>query len=188
MAWGLFEWVASVDQHSALEWGKLIVTVIASATAAFIAYKFGKAQADIGRQQARTAALAATTARNKLRLDLFERRVAIYDAARFAIEDAQVRRGNVSDEMVLSYGFKCIPAKWLFDQDVVVFLGEVQGGLWKLRRLSKHIAEDGKTDSTADEIAVILASFEIHLAQLNELMTPYLLFTDRDGGALQSPN
>ncbi|MEJ8851572.1 hypothetical protein [Variovorax rhizosphaerae] len=52
-----------------------ISTLIAASVAAGVTIYFGRVQAGIARQQAKTAAMAAATARNKLRLDLFEKRL-----------------------------------------------------------------------------------------------------------------
>ena len=49
-----------------------LLTFAAALIAAGIAWKFGRVQAEIARTQAAKAAAAARTARNKLRLELFE--------------------------------------------------------------------------------------------------------------------
>ncbi|MGA7657441.1 MAG: hypothetical protein WCA96_11750, partial [Methylocella sp.] len=50
-----------------------IATIIASLAAAFVAWQLGRTQADISKSQLRTS-------REKLRLDLFEKRYAVYIA------------------------------------------------------------------------------------------------------------
>lgn len=58
-----------------------LLTFGAALIAARLAWRFGEIQANIVRQQAETSAAAAATAtaRNKLRLDLIDRRLKIYD-------------------------------------------------------------------------------------------------------------
>lgn len=74
-------WIATWPWQTIGEAVKSFALPLAAPLAAFyVANKFGHIQADIGRRQAETAALAMKTARNKLRLDLFEKRFAIYEA------------------------------------------------------------------------------------------------------------
>lgn len=105
----------------------------------------------------------------------------IYDAARFAIEDAQIRNGKVTSEMVLTFGEKCIPAKWLFEPGVSEYLQEIKGELWKLRELSVRIPPEDCIDiNTPLQVAGTLSWFRLQSGRLDEVMAPYLLFTDRD--------
>lgn len=58
-----------------------VATIIASATAATITYKFGKAQQRIAGEQATTAAAQKDIAYDKLKWDLFGKRYEIYSTA-----------------------------------------------------------------------------------------------------------
>lgn len=183
------ELIGRIDWAIALEWFKaatpLLAALIASFTAAFVTIKFGRIQAAIADRQANTAALAARTARNKLRLDLFERRVKVYDAASQAIAYAQLRRGRVEVEKVFSYAAELSPAKWLFGPEINSHLSQIQRELWRLRELSQMIPTDGKENEVAEGLESSLAWFQQQRGVLSDLMSPYLLFTDRDADSPQ---
>ncbi len=73
------------------------------------------------------AAIAATiayqqwrTARNKLKLDLFERRMEIYEAARELLGNV-ARTGNTTLEKQFEFLSKTRSAKWLFGPEVVEY-------------------------------------------------------------------
>lgn len=94
-----------------------VLTFVAALFAAGVAVFFGRTQARIARQQAATAAGAALTAKNKLRLDLFDRRMKIYDAVTAYMDEAATSADWRSDA---SPFFKDVSsARWLFDQSVV---------------------------------------------------------------------
>lgn len=66
-------------------------------------------------------------ARNKLKLDLFERRMEIYEAVRDMLGKA-ANRGKLSGEQEIQYLQSIQPAKWLFGVEVSRYLEE---DLWK---------------------------------------------------------
>lgn len=63
------------------------------------------------------------TARRKLKLDLFEKRLEVYDAARTAIGQIIVH-GKVSAEVESAYLMGIAGAKWLFDKKMVEYLNQ----------------------------------------------------------------
>jgi hypothetical protein len=62
-----------------------IGTVIAAGAAAFVAFRLGKSQAESARMQAQVAMRNWQTANERVVLDLFERRLAIYEGARHVV-------------------------------------------------------------------------------------------------------
>lgn len=89
------------------------VALIGAMSASFIAWRFGSIQADIARQQARTA-------QNKLKLDLFDKRVAVYNAIAEYINlspESVAERGGMGD-----YIPRFAPVKWLFDEKIADWL------------------------------------------------------------------
>jgi predicted metalloprotease len=80
----------------------LLAALLAAGVGAWVAHKFGRIQESIAKQQAATAAAAATTARNKLRLDLFDRRWAIYQTAKGVI-DTMAHQDDDPDSAALKY-------------------------------------------------------------------------------------
>ncbi len=83
--------------------------LIGAGAAAFIAWRFGSIQARIAEQQARTA-------RNKLRLDLFERRLKVYQAVADYLEDVpKWAPGEAKlDEHLPNFA----AVRWLFGKEV----------------------------------------------------------------------
>lgn len=63
------------------------------------------------------------TAQNKLKLELFERRFAVFDAARKLIGSI-MGSGRATDEKVFEYLTGTREAKWLLDKDVAKYLDE----------------------------------------------------------------
>nr|WP_156889361.1 hypothetical protein [Halomonas sp. 1513] len=63
------------------------------------------------------------TAQNKLKLDLFDRRVAIYEAARHLIVSAR-GSGRVSQVAEFKYQSGIRGARWLYNEEIVKYLEE----------------------------------------------------------------
>ena len=100
---------------------KNIGTPLVAVCGVFIAHKFGKIQAAIAQQQANTAALSVQTARNKLKLDLFDRRLTIYNTVTTMLGQLGMT-GNLSSDDERNYLVGINGAHWLFDVHVVAFL------------------------------------------------------------------
>lgn len=66
------------------------------------------------------------TAQNKLKLDLFDRRLQVYTAVRDYIAGVLVS-GRTSNEAELAYTTSTRGPRWLFDEDIVEYLDKV---LW----------------------------------------------------------
>ena len=94
---------------------------VGSATAAWVAHKFGSIQARIAQQQADTAALVAKTARNKLKFEQFDRRLVIYKATQDVLAKVSTH-GRLTDEDESGYLIGTSGAHWLFDKAVVEYL------------------------------------------------------------------
>jgi len=76
-------------------------------------------------------------ARNKLKLDLFERRMTVYEAVRKTLGKA-VTSGALSFEDEIQYHEGTRSAKWLFGEDVSTYL---EKDFWpKLNELNLHVA------------------------------------------------
>ncbi len=63
------------------------------------------------------------TAQNKLKLDLFDRRFSVYDAARNLLA-AIMTSGKAKDEEVFKFLFATREAKWLLNIEVATYLEE----------------------------------------------------------------
>lgn len=147
------------------------VALIGAGTAAYIAWRFGSIQARIAEQQARTA-------RNKLRLDLFEKRMKVYEAIAeylntlpsWAMQESRL------DEFLPRFA----PARWLFGPEVMKWVEEemLRAGLdyvmarFESARETKNIAMAASLDTQQDW------ALEVQRVRLVEIFTPYLKLED----------
>ncbi|NVM87654.1 hypothetical protein FHT32_001293 [Variovorax sp. SG517] len=98
-----------------------MIQFFAAAAAVFVAYKFGKIQAGIAKQQADTAILAAKTARNKLKFELFERRLVMYDRV-YAYIDTVIGQGKIVAESDSEFLTSVRAMGWITDRSVVDYV------------------------------------------------------------------
>jgi hypothetical protein len=107
-----------MDYSTVIELAKIFATPI---VAAIVTFTFGKMQLRIAKAQADTAKQAKDIAHDKLRLDLLERRMKVYDAVIKFIRTTQAeRRVNMSDVIDLTRDVQV--AKWLFEPEIYKFL------------------------------------------------------------------
>src|SRR6266436_1864080 len=87
-----------------------IATFVAAIAAAFITFYFGRVQAKIARQQAELASV-------RLKNDLFDRRFAVFDAARHLLFDEIEVHRNVTEAGFQAYRRGIANVVFLFDDD-----------------------------------------------------------------------
>lgn len=156
---------------------RAVSPVLAALLAGGVAWKFGSIQAGIARQQAATAASAAATARNKLKLDLFERRLAVYKIAQDS-SLAITRFGRDGETAALDYFNGISAARWLFGEDVVNYL---QKDL-KIPIVGFRTATDEMRDMEPGESKEKLSTVQVenrdaffaNYNRINEVFSPYL--------------
>jgi hypothetical protein len=73
---------------------------------------------------------------NKLRLDLFDRRYKVYDAARQLIVHI-ISRANLDDSQLCKFNAETLDAEFLFDADVVSFLDALRDQALKIQAARK---------------------------------------------------
>jgi hypothetical protein len=112
----------------------LIAALLAAGVGAYVAHKFGTIQAGIARQQAETAKAAAATAKNKLKLELFERRMEVYECAQNALRIAS-QTGDLANPDEMQYLAGIQGARWLFGDDVNDYLSSK---LWRMLYTLHH--------------------------------------------------
>lgn len=76
----------------------------------------------------------AKTARDKLRLDLFEKRYGVYVGFE-NLAKVVMGSGNVSQEALREYSLHTAPSEFLFDKDVIQYLEKV----WKIALELQHV-------------------------------------------------
>lgn len=157
-----------------------VFTFISAVIAAFVAAFFGRVQAKIARQQAATAAGAALTARNKLRLDLFDRRLKIYDAVTDFME---ANLGAADWRSDASPFFREVSAaRWLFDQSVVDWIQQELMEVIREVRITQANLESRSTGPDAYEANAASAHAGRKLlaqyARRDEVFRPFMHLTD----------
>lgn len=176
-------WIASWPWQ--VIWGEVkssVFPLVAPSAAVYVAYKFGHIQADIGRRQAETAAQAMATNRDKLRLDLFDRRFAVYEAARRLINKAIRQTAILSKDDVHVFFDATEQADWLFDEKTARYLSDkVFQDAFDLATLLTDLADE---QDQAEKQKLLVRKFDavrrftVHQGMLHTMMEPYLGFTD----------
>ncbi len=173
-------WIASWPWQAIGYGVKTFALPVAAPLAAFyVANKFGHIQAEIGRRQAETAAMAMNTARNKLRLDLFEKRFAVYDAAALVIDATLGNKVTYDQRFDFMEAIK--PARWLFDAEVVEHLDRIFSKVFDVIELNDNINEEPDADQRKSMVLrkkKYVKDLLDHRETLRSLMTPYLRFTE----------
>jgi hypothetical protein len=111
-----------------------ILTIVVSAAAGFISWlqwrtakrqgETAVTQSETAKKQWETAEKQAETARNRLRLDLFERRIAVYDAlmkmAAIAVAD-----GDITHEQRRTCAIATKGAEFLFNKEILDYCDQL---------------------------------------------------------------
>lgn len=119
----------------------------------------------------------AQTARAKLKLDLFERRLAVRNAVYAWISDSLNNPSR--DEQDGAFFAACNEAQWLFDSAIYQYLHDT---LWdsrcRLMELDVQVGAGGGPDHAAlvKERATLVKWLYAQRWELDEKLTPYLSF------------
>lgn len=123
------------------------------------------------------------TSHDKLRLDLFERRHAIYRALmNFLLKlDPDASK---SGDRIRGFLADTNDACFLFGKDVVDFLSEVYGKATRHRHIILNLQDRNPSDHEKykqwfNEETELLEWFDGQMARANEVFAPYLTFKDR---------
>lgn len=116
------------------------------------------------------------TARMKLKLDLFDKRMVVYEAVRHAIGQIMVH-GKTSAEVESAYLIGVTGAKWLFDKEMDKYLNEK---LWRLiSRL--HTVQFEQIGAPAEERrqavekqCKVMEEMSIHWQSIDSKFYPFL--------------
>lgn len=82
------------------------------------------------------------TARHRLRLDLFERRMAVFEALMALVQTA-IKKGDVELEAIFKFGYDTRQAEFLFDQPIVDYIDDVRKRAIRFRSLNDKLHEQG---------------------------------------------
>ena len=116
-----------------------VATIIAAGAAVFVTWTLGRWQVEIARQQAATATQQAATALDRLRHDLFERRIAVFDAARDLILETY-REGTVSADALTAFILGTEKSVFLFDHTVTEYIGEMRNRASQLNYIAAMLS------------------------------------------------
>ncbi|GEM_PF-425739 len=119
------------------------------------------------------------TARNKLKLDLFEKRLAVHKAVSIFINSIYLH-GTVENKEIDKFIFNTNETKWLFDEDVAIYLKEsVLKNADELQRLYDNhkdipVGEERIRTKNAERQAEIRKWFRSQDKVLDEKFSPFL--------------
>lgn len=159
------------------EYGGPLATVFASIVAAFASIVAVCVTRTLGRGQHEIAKAQWWTAENKLRLDLFDRRYAVFAAAKdFTL--IIIQHGDFVDSDLNASARGTADADFLFDEDVSCFLKEIRKNAVDLR-LCRQVFE-GKAPSSTSREGVVQRFQELgslfDIEGLNDCFRAYLGF------------
>jgi len=109
-----------------------IATVFAAGAAALVAYRLGQSQISVARTQAEIAERNWQTSNEKIVLELFERRLAIYEEIRGVIGEI-TRSGTAADEILFRYGTATDRVPYYFGQEIQDYLETIRMHLLDLQ-------------------------------------------------------
>jgi hypothetical protein len=98
--WSIVTLFTSISDSTIRDLAGPVATVLAAAAAAYVAFTLGRSQIAVAKLQAGIAKRAWQTSNEKIVLDLFEKRLAIYEEIRATITPIN-SSGNTTDEIFL---------------------------------------------------------------------------------------
>jgi len=158
-------------------------TIIASCVAAVVAIRFGNLQAALARQQAATTAQQAELADLRLKHDLYERRFAVYSAARTLL--GHILTSPAPDaEALVKYSTETSDAVFFgFDQNLIDYLQHLSVEGYRLKELRDVLdadttllnADAPTLAGAAKEVVDLLNWFRAQFPVVVEKFKPFLM-------------
>lgn len=116
--------------------------------------------------------------KEKLKLDLFEKRFSIFKATRKFLSIV-LRDAEISLEDIYEYRANTSEVDFFFKKDVIDYLKEIDNRALKLRTLEEKIKDLSKGDELSKKVENIdecLEFFESKLPELKTVFNPYMKF------------
>ncbi len=127
------------------------------------------------------AALQWRVVDNKLRLDLFDRRYKVYDAARNFVASI-MREASVTESQLADFNIGTSDAKFLFEPDVAEYLAEIRKRALHLRTtrelLKRPPASDDELARLAQAENDAVSWLGDQITEMTKIFTPYLGFAN----------
>jgi hypothetical protein len=120
--------------------GGPIATVIGAAAAIFVTWRLGIGQLRIAKQQSTVAQQQAQLAAVRLQHDLFERRFALFEAARTFLMKEIYPQMNPSTDGIFIFAQQTATAVFLVDEPLKEYLEKLRKSAFELQRLSNLVA------------------------------------------------
>jgi hypothetical protein len=117
---------------------------------------------------------------NKLRIDLFDRRYRVFDAARKFIAHIH-SHAAVDGSQLFEFSAATLDAEFLFDADVVSFLDEMKKHALSLRLVQKRLESLPVGDERTRQAQIendAIAWFDEQFTPVKHMFTPYLGFAN----------
>jgi hypothetical protein len=152
-----------------------VATVLAGAAAAYVAFTLGRSQIAVAKLHADIAKRAWQTSNEKIVLDLFEKRLAIYEDIRAAITPIN-RSGNTADEDFNKYCQSIDRARYFFGLDVLNYLERIRIALIN-HQLACGMVSNDSTPDRPDWVKQKLEAFKQIIGFYTEappLFAPYM--------------
>jgi hypothetical protein len=122
-----------------------IATVIAASAAAFVAYTLGNSQAESAKIQARVAKRNWRTSNERIVLELFERRIAIFESIRKVVASV-LTSGQSNDATYFEYVQAVDKVPYFFGPEVSEYLEKLRLLIIDLQLDSSVIADHANPD------------------------------------------
>jgi hypothetical protein len=128
-----------------------VATVIAATAAAVITWYFGRTQARIATNQAEIARKQSELAAVRLQHDLYDRRFAIYNAARTLLVQEMDVHGGASLEAIFAFVRGTADAVFLLDGNLEAYLDEIRKKAFRLRFVYDRLNDKDSVLPVGDE-------------------------------------
>lgn len=155
-------------------------TVIAAFAAGWIAYSLGQSQISVAKSQADTAARAWQTSNEKLVLELFDKRLKVYEEIREVI--AEVARSGTARSDTLGRFYRAIDrVPYFFGQEVQDFIEQIRLAMIDLdlanTMLNQHVDPGVWSQKRHDYFLRVTAFYK----QAPPLFEPYIRAHQKSG-------
>jgi hypothetical protein len=127
-----------------------VATAIAASAAAFVAYRLGRSQIAVAEIQADVAKRNWQTANERIVLDLFERRIAIFEGIRGVVAKV-LSTGRPDDETYFEFVKAIDKATYFFGPEVADYLEELRLLIIDLQ-LDANVISDNRNPDRSEHI------------------------------------
>lgn len=149
-------------------------TLIAAAVAASVARRFNDRQLEVAKLQAEVAVRSWRTSNEKIILDLFDRRISIYESIRAAIAPVMTN-GRTTIENLQAFDEAIDKVRFFFGPEVSVYCDELRRALISHRQVGEMFKHDPPNyEVLADREATAFTKIVGFYAEAPPLFAPYI--------------